>query len=429
MLPTLVDGHGGTTRWKITSATGLPPFPIPLDGPGAWTLASHGLSCDDACAQVGATCEEGALRGADEAMLARVTDRLSVTCDTIDSTLNSVAPAWVPTTGACLMGVSTSLCHSEGPQNTQRVCFCSYGSSTGDTTCSPCPRGTFSTTHAATAMTTCEPCSAGKWNDREGATACTHCKAGKYSSLTRQTSNTCVECGVGRYAINEGNTAAANCVECDVGRASPETGVMHNCDACSLGYWAEIGAGTCTPCDVGTYHNSSGGQASVDVCVDCTAGRASLAVAATSVDDCGSCPPGQYNSDANCEWVSPGRLAVDQGGTLSTHEQTNLTACKALCDLRAACWSVTTTDALCELKDRKLDDTKAFEASDTHQTSYRSCSGDDVCTDCPAGTYNEANGALVCDRCPAGTYGEDPAATSQTQCVACATGEVFLFLF
>ena len=95
-----------------------------------------------------------------------------------------------------------------------------YSSSTNATSCSTCPKGTYSNTGASS----CISCPKGSYSSNSGSSSCTKCAKGYYASNTG--SRSCTKCSAGYYS----NTGASSCTKC------------------ASGYYSNSGASSCTKC-------------------------------------------------------------------------------------------------------------------------------------------------------------------------------------
>ena len=103
--------------------------------------------------------------------------------------------------------------------------------------CTPCPAGTYSTTHFATT-----------------AAACVKCRPGTFSgAVGASNASTCQDCPGGTFSITEGATDSSVCQACGAG-ATSVPGAQGNASCrCLDGYYGVPVAGGCTPCEEGYY--------------------------------------------------------------------------------------------------------------------------------------------------------------------------------
>ncbi|GMI41164.1 hypothetical protein TeGR_g7773, partial [Tetraparma gracilis] len=133
-------------------------------------------------------------------------------------------------------------------------------------TCTPCPRGRFSSTPGATSCQLCdggtttagngmleasctEVCSAGRYAV-PGSPSCSACPSGKYIGATG--SSACLDCEAG-FATEPGATAASACSACETGTYSGEAGLP------------------CSPCPMGRFSSTAGSMS----CSECAPGKSS----------------------------------------------------------------------------------------------------------------------------------------------------------
>lgn len=166
----------------------------------------------------------------------------------------------------------------------------SYKENTGNSTCTPCPSGTYAQIAGATSRSVCIPCE-GDLTSPPGSTNC-FCKIG-YKPLT--VGGDCVPCPSGYYqpyGFNE------TCNVCFRNQYSPEgSSSCFNCTAnssstagsafCSCNPGFELNGTVCVPCAAGTYKDRTDNS----TCTPCPEGTSSSAVGATSKTACRVCGP------------------------------------------------------------------------------------------------------------------------------------------
>ncbi|KAG8802201.1 hypothetical protein FRC16_010183 [Serendipita sp. 398] len=128
----------------------------------------------------------------------------------------------------CLAGWSCS-------GNDQKVqCSQGYYSSSGASSCSPCPKGTY--TNQVGTQNSCTTVQGGwKANASSAATSQVQCGMGYYSPGA---TDTCTICPAGYYCNSQTNSAPAPCVP---GRYAPTTGYGQDCEWCPSEYSCVIG--------------------------------------------------------------------------------------------------------------------------------------------------------------------------------------------
>lgn len=121
---------------------------------------------------------------------------------------------------------------------------------TGESVCTPCAVGTFSTYVQPNIK--CTACPTGTYQSLTGMSYCTSCPTGSYQDKT--SGSTCKACPFGYY---QPDTGASTCI------AAPTTGQYSVSSSsvvqCPIGsYQDESPADTCKPCGLGTYQNVTG---------------------------------------------------------------------------------------------------------------------------------------------------------------------------
>ena len=178
------------------------------------------------------------------------------------------------------------------------------------------------------------------------------------------------------------NTSESQCVDCATGMHGEEEDingrVVYVCVVCSAGkYAATKGSQSCALCPSGTYNDkiASEGDASDH----------------DSVDDCLSCPDGQFANDerTKCAPCIAGQYTYN--GTECRNCTSGTYAPQALKDNCLPC------------------DAGKYAESITGAVS---------CTACSSGKYSPRTRAIVCSSCPAGTF----SASSAVICTPCSSG-------
>jgi len=128
----------------------------------------------------------------------------------------------------------------------------------------------------------CTECVAGKYKIASGDSACSNCGKGKYSTITNATSEgTCQSCIAGKYLTTEGNINPSDCNFCLANSYSPhESTALTDC-TCNAGHTGPDGGG-CTGCTQGFYKETTGSNA----CTSCANGKLSILFSATSESTC-----------------------------------------------------------------------------------------------------------------------------------------------
>lgn len=97
-------------------------------------------------------------------------------------------------------------------------------------------------------------CEAGKYS-QGGVTVCTNCNAGKYSTTQGGTSiNSCLACPIGSFSNNPGSTTCTGCGAGFYGVSDSQTSSSNNCIACEMGKFSSLDiTGSCQDCGAGVY--------------------------------------------------------------------------------------------------------------------------------------------------------------------------------
>eukprot|EP01119_Soliformovum_irregulare_P005003 TRINITY_DN1629_c0_g1_i2.p1 TRINITY_DN1629_c0_g1~~TRINITY_DN1629_c0_g1_i2.p1 ORF type:complete len:659 (+),score=62.24 TRINITY_DN1629_c0_g1_i2:1151-3127(+) len=137
-----------------------------------------------------------------------------------------------------------------------------YNSQIGQSQCTSCPPGTFSS-QAADSASQCQACPPGTYAPQAKG-FCYQCPQNWYGDLPAQSS--CTPCPLGTYNLAAGATNASQCLPCPPGWYSNTGG--GGCSACPTGYFSGQGQSQCSPCPVGQFANGT----SMSSCFNCTPG-------------------------------------------------------------------------------------------------------------------------------------------------------------
>lgn len=156
----------------------------------------------------------------------------------------------------------------------------------------------------------CEECGAGKAST--GA-SCEACPAGTHANAAMG-ADECVPCPAGFFGTVVGSASADDCQAC-------ETGTMSLAGA--------TGSFECEGCVAGKYMDGRG------VCTECTAGKYSAVLAATSADDCQVCESGKASAGGaiSCATCEAGTHA---GAAIAASQCTNCAAGRSV-RVRSCC--------------------------------------------------------------------------------------------
>ena len=131
--------------------------------------------------------------------------------------------------------------------------------------CEKCPAGTYSDTLTASECTACPI----GFSSSAGASCCTPCAKGTYSSTA---GSACTSCPAGTYA---GATGSSKCKKCTKGSSS--SAGASSCTPCAKGYYSPKAGSICSPCCAGTYADCTGSV----TCKKCPTGYTSEAGASS----------------------------------------------------------------------------------------------------------------------------------------------------
>ena len=275
---------------------------------------------------------------------------------------------------------------------------------TGQSTCSSCPKGTYSEGGSAT----CNACPTGTVNPSTGGasqSACSACPIGKYPA-TDQTScivcaagtygdpagsGTCLNCPLNTYNTNTGSASVSACVACDSGTVAVAGAT--SCTTCQAGSYAQASTGTCASCAIGSY--SSAAKAT-----SCTLSPAGSCITTTGATSYTSCAAGTYYSTTGCS--------------------SGCTACPAgnYCPLG----SINPTNCSPGYCNGATSGTSATSCLACAAGQYVSTSGASACLPCPAGTYTSSTATTSCTLCPVGTYSILTGGSALSSCLPCPAG-------
>jgi len=144
-------------------------------------------------------------------------------------------------------------------------------------------------TFHAVSVKSCEP---GYWKRNN---ICNPCWFGKYSDST---TNTCIDCAVGKWSDQPARVSESDCVLCSAGKYSKFPGAVSesSCLDCVAGTYSElVGASNvslCLECEVGTYSDRIGSSLASN-CISCGEGFDTKTRGATSEFEC-ACPLGYF---------------------------------------------------------------------------------------------------------------------------------------
>jgi len=319
-------------------------------------------------------------------------------------------------------------------------CECKAGykevtDSSGESSCSQCPAGTY---QALTGQTSCDPCEAGTYQPDPGRPSCipaaighkvggggatsqTACASGTYQNQEGQTS--CTSCPGESFAAGTGNVRClpwANCDHASLTNDVSPTATRDRTCKCNAGYSRSAGgsglngdaaenfllihntpayeyvlsAQKCTPCDSGKYQSLTGRT----TCTACNAGAYQDSTGQTS---CTPCEAGSYQSGGgrtSCNACPSEQYQPSKGQTSCIEWQ----ECHSTTQVTDSDGS-TTQDRTCKCK-----------AGYSRATLAVSLSRSDTCTACNAGAYQNQEGQTSCKDCDNGFFA---AGTGEVRCL------------
>ena len=260
----------------------------------------------------------------------------------------------------------------------------------GQTSCLPCPEGTFSANNGAVtgkSASACQTCAPGTFAPGAYNRECAPCPVGKYGTLAGATS--CSDCPLLKALIcpNPGMTAPTPCPR----GTRPSSGyyITSQCDACGNGNYCPD-AGTLFPlyCPHGHWCNASDAT-------PCSPGK----WAHMGMTACEKCDAGYYCPDyGTSDW---GRVPAQRDKQCSPGTWSGLgaAACEP-CPANIPCrgWGMRKIPPVCQLG-AYLDENQQ-------------------CFLCPAGMFCSAQGITAGTPCPAGKFSN----VGATACTACQPG-------
>eukprot|EP00946_MAST-07B_sp_MAST-7B-sp1_P001825 g1825.t1 len=266
--------------------------------------------------------------------------------------------------------------------------YCPAG--TGNETEHPCEKGTFSNTEAAT---TCVVCPEGYFQARAGRTNCTGCSAGQFladqgvSPVYHDEAEDCSVCPANTYADEKGTS---QCTTCDTDYIIQDNGGDASKHACPLGKFGK----------------KRGGTSRGDACEGCPVGYKCPRTGMPEPEECGL---GAYQDDTGQPDCKPcGYNTYNDNDTNATHQS----SCKS-CDSDK---STTSLGAKSEIECiDKIFSCPKDSLSYTDNAGYRTAPEASVCAACPIGYRGDGKGT-GCALCPRGRF-QDTA--GKLTCKAC----------
>ena len=316
--------------------------------------------------------------------------------------------------------------------------------------CTQCLDGTYSAVVGATTSSTCLACpvNSNSWYESKAITACicnvgytgpdggecSACTAGKYKDTDRMEllyppnrNTVCTNCGVGTYSGTLAATTSSTCLTCPggsnsiSGTSSVNGCIVPGCDAGSTG----PDGGVCSACVAGKYKTIRGSVA----CTDCDVGSYSVAVGATAVSTCVSCPVNSnsvVSSSAIAACICNAGFTGPDGGVCLAcvaGKYKTVTGSVVCTNCGVGSYSVTVgTTAASSCVTCPVNSNSAVSSSDVAAcTCNAGFTGPDggVCSSCVAGKYKTNSGSVACTDCGVGTYSTTVGASAASTCVSC----------
>ena len=272
------------------------------------------------------------------------------------------------------------------------------------------------------------------------------------TDTTCPSGNNCTACVAGTYKNVSGT---ASCTNCTAGAASPVASTSSAACivvACNVGFTGPDG-GTCTSCIAGKYKTATGSAA----CTDCGAATYSTTVGATVATTCIGCPTSSNSPISSVAFTActcnVGFTGPD-GGPCTTcltgtwKSATGSGACTG-CPLYSGGNCAPCIDATGCQCNAGYSGPNGGSCGACASATYKSTSGSQACTSCPAnsgaggsaltvcpcdsgfsgpdggvcsactaGTYKSVVGSTACQACPASSYQSASGASACTPCPA-----------
>ena len=244
-------------------------------------------------------------------------------------------------------------------------------------------------------MKTCTNCTAGMYQDEKGSASCLKCPLGKYGVEGQED---CEECprGFFREDTDENTTS---CKSCPIGWIQDKA-KSGQCRKCESGKFANesMAKSPCSLCPKGFQSNENGENSTRSLCLECKAGKYSIAGSA----ECDQCDIGKFqNRSASgfCHECPTGFYQDSKGGTecISCKPGEEDKGNKKSCDKCS------------------LGMYGNYKTNLTHETNLTHHIYE--CASCETGKYQDGKGEITCKDCPPDTYNSETASSSNAACV------------
>ena len=307
-----------------------------------------------------------------------------------DCTLKCVSNQYENTTTQCVNCEPGYTCDGKTSAECDAGGYCNNGRRT------LCEPGTSGETLGAKSKTEgCSPCTPGRYQIARGQTSCTKCEVGRFSSKTNQVaSDACLPCEQPGYYCPEGTSNATD-FPCEKGTYSNESQAT-SCKICTQGLYQPVeGQVSCKGCPAGMFLADQGASP----------------VNHDELGDCQVCPSNTYNDElgkASCKGC-PEDTVIQDSTDASKHLQEG--------DCTLAC----SVDKYFVETENKCQECEAgYTCDGTSRTPCAAgywCEGGTHKKGCPAGSFGEEEKMKseeeACHNCAVGRY---QAVIGQTSC-------------
>jgi hypothetical protein len=264
-----------------------------------------------------------------------------------------------------------------------------YGYMSGRSSCFSCHTGKYKreTTYINTYYSSCKYCPTGYEAPQTKTIKCSQCVAGTYNDQIGLYTTSCKYCQAGYYNQLVGSRQSSACIQCSRGK-----------------YSDFIGASSCKPCVKGRF-NTNMGSADAQSCLPCPAGKSSNIESLMTPNDCTDCAKGKYQTlegSVECINCGAGRYGVISGGSVES-------ICK---------------DCSPGMQQPSVFSQQCYECPVGKYSSEMSTT---LCTGCEKGLYSNKTRSTSCYECPKGrnlvdTSGEAHYHSSIKNCSFCPIG-------
>ena len=313
-------------------------------------------------------------------------------------------------------------------------CLCSAGSTGADGgPCALCAKGTYKAHTGSAPCTDCASEQAASSSSRRRllllAPLVQHEDSVYYSTtLGSHTAGDCATCPIHSRVLGGASGSSVLDCECDEGYTLSDGG---ECVMCPPGYFKNVtGSAACDSCPVGTYNSLS--RATSDAfCSPCPVLSATIAPAATALDQCQCIPGTQGSAGAACEHCPAGSVSSGYANTVNcaqcpvnTYEVDNECVQCPFLQRTALPGSSSASECVCASgSEPSADSTSSNGVTCSLCTAgyYKEAMGNTMCLSCPRSKYSHEAGAVLCQDCPLGTVSAAEGADNVLKC-SCENG-------